>query len=469
MPVTDTGKVQRKVLRDLFKEKNLASPRRQTEISESSDLQAKLISIWEDVLSIHPVQASDSFFDLGGDSLSAIRVSLAMEKAGLDRAICRKVFKGLSIRDLVNEVDGQEVNEVIEDVSQTQLGLGNQTLNFVRGLLVLLNIGAHWMPGVIERLPNVFASINRYFAPLYSSGTPGFAIIFGAGIGYYIYPRFQKKPSSVNALVLRNLGILGSGIIALAIVRIISMYANGVDITAMGVSNSTWSVITFYFFAVLSIPLWMYILSFGRWDFGFKSLLLAAVLYLIHVIVDEFTIMPSKNPFIQPFVLLLTAKFNYFEMSAGALMGAAFGHWFRLDIVKRVLLGKYIALGLASVLIGVVMSIELQQTHLWFKWPKGIYLWSWPLYLGLVLLVLSASYSYLQRMAKQKKESIALNVVSIIGVLAFPLFIVHEMVLPLKRALEGFGVPGSLPIAMGLFLVFTVYMTHHIYRLYFSK
>ena len=72
-------------------------------------------------------------------------------------------------------------------------------------------------------------------------------------------------------------------------------------------------------------------------------------------------------------------------------------------------------------------------------------------------------------MAKQKKESIALNVVSIIGVLAFPLFIVHEMVLPLKRALEGFGVPGSLPIAMGLFLVFTVYMTHHIYRLYFSK
>ena len=59
-------------------------------------------------------------------------------------------------------------------------------------------IAGHWMPGVVERLPDVFATYNKLLSVFYSAGTPGFAIIFGVGIGFAYLPRYLRNPASVT-------------------------------------------------------------------------------------------------------------------------------------------------------------------------------------------------------------------------------------------------------------------------------
>jgi amino acid adenylation domain-containing protein len=71
LPLSHSGKVDRRVLPDPNNVRpELAAPY----LSPRSQVERKLVTIWEDVLDIRPVGVNDGFFDLGGDSLSATRV-----------------------------------------------------------------------------------------------------------------------------------------------------------------------------------------------------------------------------------------------------------------------------------------------------------------------------------------------------------------------------------------------------------
>ena len=87
LPLTAHGKVDRDALPipECFRSQNI--PTSQLPVTET---QIQLQSIWEKLLQIHPIGVEESFFDLGGDSLLAMRMFLEIEQTfgrGLSPAV----------------------------------------------------------------------------------------------------------------------------------------------------------------------------------------------------------------------------------------------------------------------------------------------------------------------------------------------------------------------------------------------
>lgn len=70
MPLTPTGKIDRKALFNLDVKINTDT----NYVSPTNDIQIEIAKIWENVLGIEKVGINDDFFELGGNSLNAIRV-----------------------------------------------------------------------------------------------------------------------------------------------------------------------------------------------------------------------------------------------------------------------------------------------------------------------------------------------------------------------------------------------------------
>ncbi|MFG1812108.1 condensation domain-containing protein, partial [Streptomyces sp. NPDC049040] len=87
LPVTVNGKLDRAVLRGMVGE---PLPVRGGGDEPVTDTERLLAGIWSDVLGTGPIGRDDHFFTIGGDSMLALRVSLAAEEKGLE----------LSVRDL---------------------------------------------------------------------------------------------------------------------------------------------------------------------------------------------------------------------------------------------------------------------------------------------------------------------------------------------------------------------------------
>jgi len=76
LPMTPSGKLDRRSLPappELDDSEHYVAPR--------CELESRLVSMWEDVLQARPIGIYDDFFALGGHSLSAVRVAVALEKA----------------------------------------------------------------------------------------------------------------------------------------------------------------------------------------------------------------------------------------------------------------------------------------------------------------------------------------------------------------------------------------------------
>jgi acyl carrier protein len=100
-PMTVGGKIDRKALpepeTDRQADKTYIAPRNQTEQT--------LSEIWMDVLGISSVSMDDDFFDVGGNSLSAIRlITLIQDKFEITLPV-RRIFEFQSILDLAPQVD----------------------------------------------------------------------------------------------------------------------------------------------------------------------------------------------------------------------------------------------------------------------------------------------------------------------------------------------------------------------------
>ncbi len=77
-PLTPNGKVDRKKLPKADQLLNEAKPEL---VVAKDELEVRLISIWEEILGIHPISTRDNFFELGGHSLIAVRLFSAIKTA----------------------------------------------------------------------------------------------------------------------------------------------------------------------------------------------------------------------------------------------------------------------------------------------------------------------------------------------------------------------------------------------------
>ncbi|MBW4681349.1 MAG: amino acid adenylation domain-containing protein [Microcoleus vaginatus WJT46-NPBG5] len=100
LPTTPSGKVDRRALpaphtlTRLQRQKTFISPRNPTE--------SALVKIWAEVLNLERVSVSDSFFDLGGDSLLAIRLMEQIQKQFARELPLSSLFLSPTIESLAN-------------------------------------------------------------------------------------------------------------------------------------------------------------------------------------------------------------------------------------------------------------------------------------------------------------------------------------------------------------------------------
>lgn len=111
IPRTETGKVRRAILVEQYAAASrLAGEATPVEAvpaapapagdAPQSDREREIARIWCEQLRIPTISRNDRFFDKGGDSLSAIGATLAMEKAGIPKALTQQLFLNRTIAEI---------------------------------------------------------------------------------------------------------------------------------------------------------------------------------------------------------------------------------------------------------------------------------------------------------------------------------------------------------------------------------
>ena len=118
IPRTETGKVRRAVLVERHADRasvalgeTAVAPAPATVAPPASDApqtdrEREIARIWAEALHIPAVGRNGGFFDHGGDSLSAIGATLAMEKAGLPKPLTQQLFLNRSIAEIAASEGG---------------------------------------------------------------------------------------------------------------------------------------------------------------------------------------------------------------------------------------------------------------------------------------------------------------------------------------------------------------------------
>jgi hypothetical protein len=77
-------------------------------------------------------------------------------------------------------------------------------------------------------------------------------------------------------------------------------------------------------------------------------------------------------------------------------------------------------------------------------------------YTGVIVLLLGVTYKFrLKNIQEKVWPKVAMNLLSITGYLAFPLFVLHELVIPVKTILSsGFGIGSNVALTISLTLFF---------------
>jgi len=105
LPVNANGKLDREALPlpgyDRFVSGAFVPP--------TSPLQETLVATWKEVLGVEQIGTADNFFDLGGDSIRALRAIAAIQKAGIDLS-AQDLFKHQTIADLEVIIQERQMN-----------------------------------------------------------------------------------------------------------------------------------------------------------------------------------------------------------------------------------------------------------------------------------------------------------------------------------------------------------------------
>jgi acyl carrier protein len=101
MPLTPNGKVDRKALPPPT---SLRPELSSTYVAPRTALESVVAGIWANVLGLEQVGMHDNFFDLGGHSMLATRVTFRVREALLIELPMRSLFEAPTVESLVNVI-----------------------------------------------------------------------------------------------------------------------------------------------------------------------------------------------------------------------------------------------------------------------------------------------------------------------------------------------------------------------------
>jgi amino acid adenylation domain-containing protein len=107
LPMTPSGKLDRRSLPVVH-----AADEQSNYVAPQTELETRLVRLWEEVLHARPIGIRDDFFELGGHSLSAVQVAVALEKT-LGRSLSPGLlFEAPTIEKLSSRISTFSSNEV---------------------------------------------------------------------------------------------------------------------------------------------------------------------------------------------------------------------------------------------------------------------------------------------------------------------------------------------------------------------
>lgn len=469
-PTTATGKVKRKDLTQLYatqlESRQQTNPAPVSETSHSpsddrsvTDCEREIMAIWKKVLDVEHIDVDSDFFQIGGDSLTAISVMVRMEKLGISPPIIKGMLQGLSVRELAKRIERSDERQERSHQLTSHYTQTGMNINIVRGLLVLCVVVGHWSAGFLGMLPAALSGIKPYIAPFLAAGTPGFAIIYGVSAGYSMFHIFQTDRNRLKKLLYSTGGILAGGIVVLAFVRSALHLIENEVTSSTDIANTFYSVLSYYFIINATLMLWFKAIARAKNPIA-QSVFFSVMLYCFYYYAVTRISPYEFQGFVQLLKLVVSAKYSYFNLAAGTIAGISIGILMRQNPNKQGIPNSFFWVGAALVSAGIAICSHAGMSDSWWVWPtKNTYIWSWLFYVGWILVSLKLTHQILlgyNQFSSWKK--FVLQSLSTVGVLAFPIFVTHELVLPLKELMVAVGLPNIVSIAIALSLFFVTFV-----------
>ncbi|WP_300064338.1 AMP-binding protein [uncultured Roseobacter sp.] len=471
LPRTATGKISRAALRDMAAEVTPISETAPTKTAAAASLSEKekwIAELWIRVLGKVEIGPQNSFYESGGDSLSGLQAGLVMEKAGLPRAAINATFEGAPLQEVaaLATADASAVpSPGRRDTLPSQTRL-TWSLTLTRAMVVIAVLLSHWAPGVM----NVLGLPESLFISYTRLGTPGFAFVFGIGVGLYMLPEMHRNAAAVYHRADRAALLVGIGAVMMGIVYLLYARMQGNLMNWLTVSNAFYSVLLYYVIALVTARLWLPLLA--RLKFLVTSvLILALVLWGLWQIMRE--IMPASQyvSLVEILRLMLGAGgYNIFKLGTMTAVGIAVGYWITqqkdLELVRRqmLLFGGFGAVFCAAAVLQIEGTIVLMQSTRMHTSLLGL-----GYYGSLCLLMLGIFLTLMPDWAQaQGGWRVLLRVALAFGGLALPIYVLHQFVIPVYKVLELQGLPYvvALWLPMSIFIAVMLYLGHRIYRMY---
>jgi acyl-CoA synthetase (AMP-forming)/AMP-acid ligase II len=461
LPRTASGKIQRKRLSEQYGEVEgfkfeavSASSNADNYIEPSTPEEKMLCEIGREILKIEKISVTDDFMTLGIDSLLSLKLMFKLKSKGLQDDLIKEILSGMPIKEIAlrlasHSTEAAPVTEKKREKSRQHKLILNTTeaINAMRGLAILLIIFNHWIEGFLNKLVKNPELVDLLRFP----GTPIFALAFGLFLSYLYADAFEKRGlSEVVRIISSRTFILILGLILVALPAYIRIFSTG-DFSSTAFVKATYSIMNYYLLAMLTLPIVLY------WILKFKrtieiSLLLAAVSMGIAVYLQNF----APWPFWQEGGMLLIklnllAYYGYFNLLAFSLVGVAIGLFlkdFSYEDTKQIY--TILTISFIALLIGVLFDGHNHLVErLKFFFPHLFF------HTGLALFVLLGLLMMSQIKGRTGGFLLLIrNVLSTVGIMTLPVFILHGYVIPLQHLLLYFSVPKLIALAIPLTVFF---------------
>ena len=133
MPMTPSGKIDRKALPT---PEFSAESRTKVYTPATTETEAQLVRIWEDLLNVQPIGIEDNYFDLGGHSLLAMRiVAHVRDEMGVEISV-GDIFTALTIAQLAQQIDAHQDDAQLDSfMPLNELERGTYAVELTSGLI----------------------------------------------------------------------------------------------------------------------------------------------------------------------------------------------------------------------------------------------------------------------------------------------------------------------------------------------
>lgn len=446
-------------------------------------IEAQITEIWRGALGQTEVARDQSFYDIGGDSLSAVTVALQMERSGLDPALARGILAGKTIAILSDEMAARSAPVPAdvaiptatirhEPVVRTPIAVLSESLNFVKGVVLLCMLASHWMPVYIDNLAGSYAgALRSAFAPLFSLGSPTLAFVFGLGIPIFFLRQYQSSTSAFHR-TLRTTGLLlAAGLVIGGVADMVAVTMSGKSLEPGNVLLLLYGPFAYFLPATLSIPLWLKHLRTD--DGGLRRVFFAAlVFYAAYTVMWRILPATSESMLITAAYRLVVGHWSLLQMAAISLFGVGVG--LIIDRRIRSKQGVNDMLGYGVLMVGgaVVMSLAAFDLRSWIQFPKPITLWSIVGYSGLALVMIAVFERVMDRARENRVARGLLEIVCSMGIVLFPLYVIQSVVYhgaTILSQVAEISFLRALSVCIAVFSFIAAYLVGRVYRLYYGR